>query len=127
MSCARGSPIVANSVATIARWFFPESVATPIVQQAIAQVPGDGLEESGPIPHGSAHWPAAKKFVAFLSQIAPIVPVLPTPKCCALYNLRLDSFHGMEEVIGSNFTSPVVSQPPLKRSRFGCIFVRFFR
>jgi hypothetical protein len=21
---------------------------------------GDGLEESGPIPHGSAHWPAAK-------------------------------------------------------------------
>jgi hypothetical protein len=28
-----------DSVATIARWFFPESVAPLIVQQAIAQVP----------------------------------------------------------------------------------------
>ena len=62
------------------------------------------MEESGPIPHGSAHWPAAKKFVASLSQIAPIVPVLPTlptRKRCSVYNLRLDSFHGMEEVVGS--------------------------
>src|SRR5260370_22236452 len=62
-------------------------------------------------PHGSAHWPAArrvtvhaKKFVASLSQILPIMPVLPiqpTRKCCAVYNLPEDSFHGMEEVIGS--------------------------
>jgi hypothetical protein len=62
------------------------------------------MEESGLIPHGSAHWPAAKSFVASLSQIAPIVPVLPTQptlKCCAVYNLRLELFHGMEEVIGS--------------------------
>jgi len=61
-------------------------------------------------PHGSAHWPAArrftvhaKKFVASLSQIPPIMPVLPTQptrKCCAVYNLPEDSFHGMEEVIG---------------------------
>jgi hypothetical protein len=46
----------------------------------------------------------AKKFVASLSQIPPIVPVLPTHpthKCCAVYNLRFDSFHGTEEVIGS--------------------------
>lgn len=42
----------------------------------------------------------AKKFVASLSQILPIMPVLPiqpTRKCCAVYNLPEDSFHGMEE------------------------------
>jgi hypothetical protein len=41
---------------------------------------------------------------AYCPQIAPIVPVLPTMpirKCCAVYNLRFDAFHGMEEVIGS--------------------------
>jgi len=46
----------------------------------------------------------AKKFVASLSQILPIMPVLPiqpTRKCCAVYNLPEDSFHGMEEVTGS--------------------------
>jgi hypothetical protein len=62
------------------------------------------MEESGPIPHGSALWPAAKKFVASLSQIVPIVPVLPTlptRKYCAVYNLRFELFHGMEEVVGS--------------------------
>jgi hypothetical protein len=45
-----------------------------------------------------------KKFVASLSQIPPILPVLPTVptrKCCAVYNLGKESFHGMEEVIGS--------------------------
>ncbi len=39
-----------------------------------------------------------------MSQIAPIVPVLPTQpicKCFAVYNLRFASLHGMEEVIGS--------------------------
>ena len=74
------------------------------MQQAIAQVSEMYLEESGPIPHGSAHWPAAKEFVASLSQIAPIVPVfptLPTRKCCAVYDLRFELFHGMEEVVGS--------------------------
>jgi hypothetical protein len=34
-------------------------------------------------------------------QIAPIVPVLPANKYCAVYNLPLNSLHGMEEVIGS--------------------------
>jgi hypothetical protein len=32
----------------------------------------------------------------------PIVPVLPTQqtrKCCAVYYLRIDLLHGMEEVI----------------------------
>jgi hypothetical protein len=33
-------------------------------------------------------------------QIPPIVPVVPTqltPKCCAIYSLRFELFHGMEE------------------------------
>src|ERR1700745_2509769 len=41
---------------------------------------------------------------AFCLQIAPIVPILPTQftrKCCAVYNLRFELFHSMEEVIGS--------------------------
>jgi hypothetical protein len=41
---------------------------------------------------------------AFCPQIPPIVPVLPTQptrKCCAVYNLWFESFHGMEEVVGS--------------------------
>jgi hypothetical protein len=41
---------------------------------------------------------------AFCPQIAPIMPVLPvvpTHKYCAVYYLRLELFHGMEEVIGS--------------------------
>jgi hypothetical protein len=61
--------------------------------------------ELGLIPHESALWPAAEKFVASLSKIAPIVPVLPTlptRKCCAVYNLQFASFHGMEEVIAQS-------------------------
>ena len=45
-----------------------------------------------------------KKFVASLSQIPPIMPILttqPTHKSRAVYYLAEDSFHGMEEVIGS--------------------------
>jgi hypothetical protein len=41
---------------------------------------------------------------AFCPQTSPIVPVLPivpTRKYRAVYNLPFDSFHGMEEVIGS--------------------------
>ena len=44
------------------------------------------------------------KFVASLSQIPPTGPVLPTQpvyKSFAVYILARDSFHGMEEVIGS--------------------------
>jgi hypothetical protein len=55
-------------------------------------------------PHGPARRSAWQKFVASLSQIPPIGPVLPTLpvyKSFAVYNLARDSFHGMEEVIGS--------------------------
>jgi len=41
---------------------------------------------------------------AFCPQIPPIVPFLPTVptrKCRAVYNLRFERFHGMEEVTGS--------------------------
>jgi hypothetical protein len=31
----------------------------------------------------------------------PVLPTLPTRKCCVVYTLRLDLFHGMEEVVGS--------------------------
>ncbi len=62
------------------------------------------MNEFGPIPHGSAHWPLVVMLPAFCPQIAPIVPVLPTVptrKYCAVYYLRSELFHGMEEVVGS--------------------------
>jgi hypothetical protein len=31
----------------------------------------------------------------------PVLPIVPTHKYCAVYYLRLELFHGMEEVIGS--------------------------
>jgi hypothetical protein len=60
--------------------------------------------EIGLLPHGAARCSAWQKFVASLSQIPPIGPVLPTQpvyKPFAVYILARDSFHGMEEVIGS--------------------------
>jgi hypothetical protein len=60
--------------------------------------------EIGLLPHGAARCSAWQKFVASLSQIPPIGPVLPTlpiHKPFTVYILRGDSFHGMEEVIGS--------------------------
>jgi hypothetical protein len=60
--------------------------------------------EIGLIPHGPARCSAWQKFVASLSQIPPIGPVLPTLPVCkpfTVYNLAGDSLHGMEEVIGS--------------------------
>ena len=61
-------------------------------------------EELGPIPHDRPSGPLLKKFVAFLSQIPPIWPVLPVwpvRKYCSVYNLRFGLLHGMEEVVGS--------------------------
>ncbi|HEV2322651.1 MAG TPA: hypothetical protein VGS10_01750, partial [Terracidiphilus sp.] len=41
---------------------------------------------------------------AFWQQITPTgpsLPILPACKYCAVYNLRFNSLHGMEEVVGS--------------------------
>ena len=62
------------------------------------------MKEFGLIPHRSIHWPLVVMLPAFCPQIAPIMPVLPvvpTHKYCAVYYLRFELFHGMEEVIGS--------------------------
>ena len=58
----------------------------------------------GADPTRSALWPAAEKFVAFLSQIpprGPFLPVVPVYNNCAVNNLRFWALHGMEEVVGS--------------------------
>ncbi len=63
------------------------------------QMKGKGF---GLIPHDSARAPLGQKFVAFLSQRPPIGPVLPTwpvRKSFAVYYLRLESLHGMEEIL----------------------------
>jgi hypothetical protein len=62
-------------------------------------------------PTRSARWPAAKKFVAFLSQIAPVepfLPVMPANKYFAVYNLRFPSHLDTEEVVGSNPIVPTI-------------------
>ncbi len=74
-----------------------------IFAAACCKYAGDVMKEFGPIPHRSTHWPLVVMLPAFCPQIAPIVPVLPvvpTRKCCTVYNLRFELFHGMEEVIG---------------------------
>jgi hypothetical protein len=61
-------------------------------------------EEIRADPTRSAPWPAAKKFVAFLSQIqprGPFLPVVPVRKYHNVYNLRFGPHYGMEEVVGS--------------------------
>ena len=58
---------------------------------------------------GSSHTdqpvaPLPRNLGAFCGQIAPMVsvlPVVPVRKYCAVYYLAHDSYHGMEEVIGS--------------------------
>ena len=51
-----------------------------------------------------AHWPLGLDLPAFCPQITPIgpfLPVMPVCKYCAVYHLRFELFHGMEEVVGS--------------------------
>ena len=74
------------------------------MQQPAAQLPGGLIKELGLIPHDQPGGPLVANLAAFWQQISPIVPVLPTVpahKCCAVYNLAFEAFHGMEEVIGS--------------------------
>lgn len=60
--------------------------------------------ELGLIPHDQPGGPLPRNLGAFCGQIAPMVsvlPVVPVRKYCAVYYLAHDSYHGMEEVIGS--------------------------
>jgi hypothetical protein len=55
-----------------------------------------------------------RKLAAFWQQmlpIMPVLPVLPTHKYLSVNNLAFDSYHGMEEVIGS---IPIRSTKQLK-------------
>ena len=85
--------------------------------------------ELGLIPHDQPGGPLPRNLGAFCGQIAPMVsvlPVVPVRKYCAVYYLALDSYHGMEEVIGSipirstNYVNNLEA-PPLSD------FVAFFR
>jgi hypothetical protein len=88
MFCAKASPIVA----AIARWFFPESVAPPIVQQAIAQVPETDWKSLGRSHTDQPIGPLLKVCRFFVANSADCagLPTLPTHKCCAVYNLRFE-------------------------------------
>ena len=60
--------------------------------------------DAGLIPHRSTRGPLPRNLGAFCGQIAPMVsvlPVVPVRKYCAVYYLAHDSYHGMEEVVGS--------------------------
>jgi hypothetical protein len=60
--------------------------------------------ELGLIPHDQPGGPLPRNLGAFCGQIAPMVsvlPVVPVRKYCAVYYLAHDSYHAMEEVIGS--------------------------
>jgi hypothetical protein len=55
----------------------------------------------GLIPHDQPVGHLVVVLPAFCPQIAPIGPFLLVRKYCAVYILRFDLFHGMEEVVGS--------------------------
>ncbi len=66
-------------------------------------------------------WPASQKFGAFCGQIAPMVsvlPVVPVRKYCAVYYLAHDSYHGMEEVVGSI---------PTRSTSQSCVFLKIYK
>jgi hypothetical protein len=74
------------------------------MQQPPAQLLGGVIKEFGLIPHDQPFGHLVVVLPAFCPQIAPIgpfLPVVPVHKCCAVYILRFELFHGMEEVIGS--------------------------
>jgi hypothetical protein len=96
-------PFVANDFSV--RWCYGRRLARNIVPR-----------RCWADPTRSALWPAAEKFVAFSSQIAPSVPVFPTHpvrKCCAVYNLRFELFHGLEASISCKpYCSLIVPTTP---------------
>ena len=71
-------------------------------------------QESRAVPPRPAHGPLGllfKKFVAFLWQIAPIVPVLPTPpifKPFAVNKMHLQRYLDTVEVRSSNPLVPTI-------------------
>jgi hypothetical protein len=72
--------------------------------ERVAIVTRDSLLLMGAIPHRSTRGPLPRNLGAFCGQRAPMVsvlPVVPVRKYCAVYYLAHDSYHGMEEVIGS--------------------------
>jgi hypothetical protein len=56
--------------------------------------------------------------------IGPFLPVMPVHKYCAVYILRYESFHGMEEVVGSIPTRSTKASITYRISslRFGSIW-----
>jgi len=102
-----------------ARWLATSLLSTPISATLTRREPG--IEDSPIVPDGvvfavgvvgwfladstrSARGHLVEFLPAFCPQITPIgplLPVLPSCKCCAVYYLWFDSFHGMEEVVGS--------------------------
>ena len=76
--------------------------------------------ELGLIPHNQPAGHLVVILPAFCPQIAPggpFLPVMPVRKYCAVYNLRFELFHGMEEVVGliptrsTNSFKPVAPPP----------------
>jgi hypothetical protein len=61
--------------------------------------PGEQTEEFRLIPHESALWPLGLLFCPQIVPSGPFLTVVPIRKYCAVYSLRFDLYHGMEEVI----------------------------
>jgi hypothetical protein len=76
----------------------------PVVAHFRVQIRGLALtaaENRGPIPHDQPFGHLVVILPAFCPQIPPtrpFLPVMPVVKYCAVYNLRFEMFHGMEEV-----------------------------
>ena len=72
--------------------------------EPVRPVWNDSSRRAGLIPHDQPIGHLVVVLPAFCPQIAPsgpFLPVMPVRKYCAVYILRFDLLHGMEEVIGS--------------------------
>jgi hypothetical protein len=86
------------------------------MQQPAAQLLGGRNEGIWADPTWISPLARCEKFVAFLSQIAQILPVLsaqPVRKCCAVYILRSDLFYGMEASISCKPHCSLIVPRPL--------------